>query len=76
MLSCVENDIYFLSMEMGFDGDCVILLRKKIDETHGERIYTHYCKEKTKNQDFAIYKDLEEKIKNNTLTDDYVKGLK
>ena len=33
MLSCVENDIYFLSMEMGFDGDCIILLRKKINET-------------------------------------------
>ena len=31
MLSYVENDKYFLSMEMS-GGDCVILLRRKLDE--------------------------------------------
>lgn len=76
MLSYVENEIYFLSMEMCGDGDCVIILRKKIDETHGKRIYTHYCSENSQNQDFAIYYDLEEKIRHSTLTDDYVKELK
>ena len=76
MLSYVENDVYFLSMEMCSGGDCVILLRRKIDETHGERIYTHYCSERSKNADFAIYYDLEERIKSNTLTDEYVKELR
>ena len=75
MLSYVENEIYFLSMEMVYGGDCAIYLRKKIDENHGKRIYTHYCRESTKEQDFAIYYDLEEKINNNTLTDEYVEGL-
>jgi len=75
MLSYVENKIYFLSMELCGGGDCVILLRKKIDENHGKRIYEHYCKESTQNQDFEIYYDLEKKIKNNTLTDEYVKEL-
>ena len=76
MLSYVENDIYFLSMEMYGDGDCVIILRKKIDENHGQRIYTHACRESSQNQDFAIYYDLEERIKNNTLNDEYIKELK
>ena len=75
MLSYVENEIYFLSMEMCGGGDCVILLRKKIDENHGERIYTHYCREFTQKQDFAIYRDLEKRIEENTLTDEYVKEL-
>lgn len=74
MLSYVENDKYFLSMEMS-GGDCVILLRRKLDENHGERIYTHYCKERTQKTDFAIYNDLEERIKSNTLTDEYVQKL-
>ena len=76
MLSYVENDVYFLSMEMYSGGDCVIILRKKIDENHGQRIYTHICRESSKNKDFAIYYDLEEKIKNNILTDEYVEELK
>ena len=75
MLSYCENDVYFLSMDMLFSGDCQIRLRKKIDENHGERVYTHTCRESTKNKDFAIYYDLEEKIKNNTLTDDYIEEL-
>lgn len=76
MLSYVENEKYFLSMEMVYGGDCEIVLRKKIDEDHGERIYTHLCRERSQKQDFAIYYDLEEKIKNNTLTDEYVEKLK
>ena len=76
MLSYIENDVYFLSMDMCSDGNCMILLRKKIDENHGERIFTHFCKESTQAKDFAIYYDLEERIKNNTLNDDYVKTLK
>ena len=74
-LSYVENDTYFLTMEMYDCGDCAVILRKKIDENHGQRIYTHVCSERSKDKDFAIYYDLEEKIKNNTLTDEYVKGL-
>ena len=76
MLSYVENDVYFLSMELCDGGDCVIILRKKIDENHGQRIYTHICRESSKNKDFAIYDDLEERIKNNILTDEYIKELK
>lgn len=76
MLSYIENDVYFLSMDMCDDGNCVILLRKKIDENHGERVYTHYCNESTKSADFFIYYDLEDRIKNNTLNDDYIKTLK
>ena len=75
MLSYCENDIYFLSMNTAFGGDCEIRLCKKIDETHGERVYTHLCRERTKDKDFAIYDDIEEKIKNNTLTDAYVEEL-
>lgn len=75
MLSYCENDIYFLSMNMVFGGDCGIRLYKKIDENHGERVYTHRCRERTKNEDFAIYYDIEEKIKNNTLTDAYIEEL-
>ena len=74
-LSYVENDTYFMSMDMYGAGDCIIILRKKLDENHGQRIYEHVCRERTKDKDFAIYHDLEEKIKNNTLTDDYVKEL-
>jgi hypothetical protein len=62
-------------MDMCGGGDCVILLRIKIDECHGRRVYKHYCRERTKNEDFKIYYDLEEKIKNNTLTDDYIKEI-
>lgn len=76
MLSYVENDIYFLSMEMASGGDCMIILRKKIDENHGERIYTHLCRQLTQKEDFAIYDDLEEKIKNNTLNEEYIENLK
>ena len=76
MLSYVENDIYFLSMEMYGSGDCIIILRKKIDENHGQRIYTHICRESSKNEDFAIYYDLKERIENNILTDEYIKELK
>lgn len=60
---------------MVFGGDCEIRLYKKIDENHGERVYTHLCRERTKNKDFAIYDDIEEKIKNNTLTDAYIEEL-
>lgn len=74
-LSYVENEKYFMSMDLCSGGDCVILLREKIDEFHGKRIYTHYCHEQTKNEDFQIYYDLEEKIKNNSLTDDYINQL-
>lgn len=74
-LSFCENDTYFLSMDLIFGGDCEIRLRKKIDENHGERVYTHTCRERTKNKDFAIYDDLEEKIKNNTLDDAYIENL-
>lgn len=74
-LSYVENDTYFMSMDMCSDGDCIIILRKKIDENHGQRIYEHVCRERSKDKDFAICYDLEERIKNNTLTDDYVKKL-
>ena len=76
MLSYVENDVYFLSMELRTDGDCTIILRKKIDENHGQRIYTHVCRESSQNKDFAIYYDLEKKIKNNNLNDGYIKELK
>ena len=76
MLSYVENDVYFLSMEMCGDGDCIIILRKKIDENHGQRIYTHICRESSNNEDFAIYYDLEERIENNILTDEYINELK
>ena len=75
-LSYVENDTYFLTMEPFGYGDCVIILRKKIDENHGKKIYVHTCGERSKDKDFAIYYDLEEKIKNNTLTDEYVEELK
>ena len=75
MLSYVENDIYFLSMELCDGGDCAIILRKKIDENHGQRIYTHICRESSK-KDFAIYDELEERIKNNVLNDEYIKELK
>ena len=75
MLSYVENDIYFMSMEMCKDGNCIIILRKKIDKDHGERIYTHPCFERSKKQDFAIYYDLEERIKNNTLDEEYIASL-
>lgn len=75
MLSYAENDVYFLSMEMCSDGDCVIILRKKIDENHGHKIYMHFCRESSKIEDFAIYYDLEEKIKNNILTDEYINEL-
>ena len=63
MLSYIENDVYFLSMEMCDGGDYVIILRKKIDENHGQRIYTHICRESNKNEDFAFYYNLEERIK-------------
>ena len=66
----------FLSMEMYCDGDCAIILRKKIDENHGQRIYTHICRESSKNKDFAIYYDLKERIENNILNDEYIKELK
>lgn len=62
-------------MNMAFGGDCEIRLCKKIDENHGERVYTHLCRERTKSKDFAIYDDIEEKIKNNTLTDAYIEEL-
>lgn len=62
-------------MNMAYGGDCEIRFCKKIDENHGERVYTHCCRERTKNKDFAIYDDIEEKIKNNTLTDAYVEEL-
>ena len=76
MLSYVENQTYFLSMEMYCDGNCIIILRKKIDENHGKRIYEHVCKPHTENDDFAIYYDLKERIENNTLNDEYVANLK
>ena len=75
MLSYCENDIYFLSMNMIYGGDCEIRLCKKLDENHGERVYSHVCRESTKNTDFAIYYDLEEKIKNNSLDDSYIEKL-
>ena len=43
-----------MSMETTPDGNCEILLRKKIDEYHGERIYEHLCKPITQEKDFAI----------------------
>ena len=75
VLSYVENDIYFLSMEMASGGNCMIILRKKIDEMHGKRVYTHLCRPRTQEEDFAIYDNLEEKIKNNTLDDEYIAKL-
>lgn len=74
-LSYVENKKYFMSMDLCSGGDCVILLRIKLDETHGKRVYKHYCRESTKDADFSIYYNLEERIKNNTLTDDYIKEI-
>jgi hypothetical protein len=62
-------------MDLIYGGDCEIRLRKKIDENHGERVYSHVCRESTKNKDFAIYYDLEEKIKNNSLDDSYIEKL-
>lgn len=76
MLSYVENEKYFLSMEMSFGGDCCIILREKVDENHGKKVYYHQCREFTKNEDFAIYHDLEKRIKDNTLDDEYVSTLK
>lgn len=76
MLSYIENDIYFLSMNMLIDGDCEIRLSRKTDEYHGERIYTHLCSERTEKQDFELYRSLEKMIKDNTLTEEYIKTLK
>ena len=76
MLSYIENDIYFLSMNMVPNGDCEIRLSRKIDEDHGERIYTHLCSERTEKQDFELYRSLEKMIKDNTLTEEYIKTLK
>ncbi len=76
MLSYIENDIYFLSMNMVPNGDCEIRLSRKIDGDHGERVYTHLCSERTEKQDFELYRSLEKMIKDNTLTEEYIKTLK
>lgn len=76
MLGYIENDVYFLSINMLIDGDCEIRLSRKVDEDHGERIYTHFCTGRTEKQDFELYRSLEKMIKNNTLTEEYIKTLK
>ena len=76
MLSYIENNIYFLSMNMLIDGDCEIRLSRKISEYNGERVYTHLCSKRTEKQDFELYRSLEKMILNNTLTEEYIKTLK
>ena len=65
LLSYKENEIYYLGMFQRYDGDCDIILYKKIDENHGERIYEHTCREITKNEDFKKYYEIEEMIMKN-----------
>ena len=75
-LSYVENSTYFLKMDSSLDGNMYMVLYKKISEDIGEQLFKVKITEHCYKRGSQIYHDLEERIKNNTLDDNYIEETK